>query len=376
MKPTKKFKILCMLLVATLAFTTIQYSVLANQITWEYNSDSKTLFINGNGEMQDYENEVSMPWYDYLFEIETVVFDDNITYIGSYSLCAAKNLKQVTLPKSLTGIGEFVFASCPELKELTLSSEVDKIGDTSFAFDGTVKKSDFVLHTEIGSYALQTAIESDVNYDCDYVKSQTTYPVNFSVENMTAYFPYYAHSDGTFAFYSSGTRNTYGYVYDENLNELAYNEDNGSSMNFRMELELEKGNLYYLAVKVHSYRFTSGITVGIEPISFTATGSVKAMLNPQGEPSDITLSTATVDGIEVGELYSITVTKDDMVKTFEYNGMTQNITLSPDEETTVVFMACDMNNDGYVNAKDYAIMRKSNSPCLGIYKNFINYKCQ
>lgn len=375
MKKRKKIKLLCVILaIFILINVPVSFHLMASDISWSYDNQTKTLFVNGSGKMEDYKDEFSMPWNQYISEVEKVVLDDNITYIGDYAFCGAKQLSDINTPESLTGLGEFVLASCPKINQLFLDSNVTEIADVSFAFDGIAKKSDFVLYTEFGSYPLQVAIDSSLNYECDYIKSSVEYPVNFTVSNMVAYFPYYAKSDGTFAFYSAGVRNTYGYVYDKDFNQLAYNEDNGSDMNFRMEVELEKGNLYYLAVKVHGYMFTNGITVGVEPISFTATGSVKAMLSKDGKPSNIAIPDATVDNLETGEEFSFVVTPENATKTFIYNGQIKEITLSPDEENIVIFMACDVNLDGYVNAKDYAIMKKTSSPYIELYKNFINYQ--
>lgn len=345
----------------------------ASDINWNYDSQNKTLYITASGKMDDYADEFSMPWKEYISEIQKVVLDDNITYIGDYSFCGARQLSDINTPENLTGLGDFALASCPKLNQLTLNSQVTEIADVSFAYDGIAKKSDFVLYTELGSYALQVAVESSLNYQCEYIKSFKEYTVNFTVDNMAAYYPYYAKSDGTFAFYSSGIRNTYGYVYDKNLNCLAYNENNGSDMNFRMEVKLEKGNLYYLAVKVHGYKYAHGITVGVEPVSFTATGSVRAMLNINGEPSDIAIPNATVDNVETGTEFSFVVKPENATKTFVYNGQIKEVKLSPDDENIVVFMACDVNTDGYVNAKDYAIMKKTSSPYIDLFKNFINY---
>lgn len=374
MRISKRLKIICIILTIVVAINIpVSIQLMASDIEWSYDSQNKTLYISGTGKMDDYEDEFSMPWIDYISEIQKVVLDDNITYIGDYSFCGAKQLLDINMPKSLTGLGDFALASCPKVKKLTLNSQVTEIPDVSFAYDGIAKKSDFVIYTELGSYALQVAVDSSLNYECEYIKSSTQYPVNFTVDNMVAYYPYYAKSDGTFAFYSSGIRNTYGYVYDENLKCLAYNEDNGSDMNFRMEVELEKGNLYYLAVKVHGYKYSNGITVGVEPVSFTATGSVRAMLNTDGEPSNIGIPNATVDDIEIGSEFSFVVTSENATKTFVYNGQIKEITLSPDEENIVVFMVCDVNSDGFVNAKDYAIMKKNSSPYIDLFKNFINY---
>ena len=38
----------------------------------------------------------------------------------------------------------------------------------------------------------------------------------------------------------------------------------------------------------------------------------------------------------------------------------------------VTFLTVDVNSDGYVNAKDYSILKKNNSPYLQLYNKLIS----
>ena len=79
-------------------------------VTWAYDSGSKTLTISGTGPMEDYDyNSLNAPsWIGYGIgeEMKEVVVEEGVTYIGNEAFYADTNLTAVTLPESLIGIGE------------------------------------------------------------------------------------------------------------------------------------------------------------------------------------------------------------------------------------------------------------------------------
>ena len=62
-----------------------------NDITWNYNYSSKTLTIDGTGDMPDY-TENKAPWSKYKDKIYHLVIGENISKIGNYSFYDFKNL--------------------------------------------------------------------------------------------------------------------------------------------------------------------------------------------------------------------------------------------------------------------------------------------
>ncbi len=74
--------------------------------TWSYNAETKTLTISGEGEMSDYETVLDgeeRPWDN--LEINTVIVDDGITYIGNYAFYGMQNIT-IEIPASVSRIGE------------------------------------------------------------------------------------------------------------------------------------------------------------------------------------------------------------------------------------------------------------------------------
>lgn len=55
-----------------------------------------------------------------------------------------------------------------------------------------------------------------------------------------------------YAFYSTGSCDTEGVLYDENMGEMAYNDDGGEDYNFRITAVLDAGKTYYIRASLYS----------------------------------------------------------------------------------------------------------------------------
>jgi hypothetical protein len=323
--------------------------------------------------MDNYADETSMPWYAYQLQIKNIVISDGITSVGDYAFSGAKNLISVDIPESVKSVGKCSFSSCSSLTELELGGNVTSIGDTSFAFDGVDKKSDFSLVTTAGTYALNFAKNNDIPFTCSPVTCGT-YDVKITVANMKAYYPYVAKVDGTFKFYSTGNHDTQGWLYGSDFSLISSDSYSGTGANFSITAKLTKGETYYIATKILNSRILDSYQLVIEPVEYSVNVSVSAMLNPSGQASDIALANATIDGEPVGDSTTISVNGWKSA-TIACDGVERTYTFSPDdgEDVNIPLMMCDFNNDGWVNAKDYALMLKADSIYMPLYENFINY---
>lgn len=110
-------------------------------ISWSFDSETSTLYIDGTGEMDDYScNAVSengiivspsdIPWYDYFLDIEKIVVGEGITYIGNSSFCDAINAKSVKFPSTLKKIGDNAFVNCYKITEYNIPEGVISLGKT------------------------------------------------------------------------------------------------------------------------------------------------------------------------------------------------------------------------------------------------------
>lgn len=374
----KKKKILAFLLTLIVLISSISISLYAfgSDITWQFDENSKTLFIYGSGKMDDFSDAFSSPWSDIIMKVQKVDIEDGITSVGSFAFAGADYLTEAVIPDSVTSVGSFSFSSCSLLKRLSFGENITSISDKSFAFNGVVEKTDFVLECSAGSFSLYYAVKNSIAFDTPSVTC-STYAVHIAAKGgMKAYFPYTAKVSGTFKFYSEGTHDTQGFLYDSSFKQLAYNDDSpAGGTNFSITCQFSAGQTYYIAASILNASLLGNFSLVIEPVRYTVTASVKAMADPSGAPGDIPLTTATMNGAHSDDgVFSFTVTPDNDSAVFAFGNSAVTHKFSPDEgDVTITFLVCDVNHDGWVNAKDYAIMRKTSSPYIDLYKNFINY---
>ncbi len=100
-------------------------------LTWVYDTQTKTLTLSGEGQMEDREDDGS-PWYMFKEEIETVVLDERITALGVSAFSGCKALKSIVIPDGVKSIGNRAFASCTSLKQIEIPDSVERIGDYVF----------------------------------------------------------------------------------------------------------------------------------------------------------------------------------------------------------------------------------------------------
>ena len=125
----------------TLTFTIQQCGQQGSDVIWGYDPDSKTITISGTGLMMYYnsiqnENVWSngAPWKDFADEIEAVVVENGITYVGSNTFAHCPNISNVTLPTDgIYEIGPGAFADCTSLTSIDIPMSINTIGKQAFA---------------------------------------------------------------------------------------------------------------------------------------------------------------------------------------------------------------------------------------------------
>ncbi len=158
----------------------------SSTISWRLSAG--TLYIEGTGEMPDYEYPTSeeAPWTPYREEILSIIVSEGITELGNYNFPRCENLKNVQLPQTLRYIGGGVFASdssleviaipdsvtstswdvfygCKSLRSVVLSSNLTKI--SSNVFYGT--SPDLVIYGEAGSYVQTYAKNKGISFSTE-----------------------------------------------------------------------------------------------------------------------------------------------------------------------------------------------------------------
>jgi hypothetical protein len=131
-------------------------------LTWTLNGNG-VLTISGYGDMYNYENSGETPWKDYRREeIKSVVFEGDITSIGSFAFFDCWILSDISIPDSVVSIGNFAFSGCFILDDITIPEGVVFIG--AYAFSNCHKLDSIIIPNNvvsIGPVAFgSTAIES------------------------------------------------------------------------------------------------------------------------------------------------------------------------------------------------------------------------
>ncbi len=101
-------------------------------VTWTYNSTTKTLTIQGSGVMRDYDFGKDTPWYSYSTSIKTVIIEEGVTSIGNYAFETCSGLTSVTIGNSVTSIGRDAFSCCWGITSVTIPNSVTSIGNGAF----------------------------------------------------------------------------------------------------------------------------------------------------------------------------------------------------------------------------------------------------
>ena len=111
-------------------------------VTWNYDTETKTITIAGSGPMMYYNSVQNgenwnngAPWRAFANEVEHVVIEDGITYVGSNTFAHCPNISSVTLPtdQQLYEIGPGAFGDCTSLTSIDIPMSVNKIDNGAFA---------------------------------------------------------------------------------------------------------------------------------------------------------------------------------------------------------------------------------------------------
>ena len=389
----KNKRLICLITAVALIISgvlSISLTAVAGTVSFNYEPESATLTVKGSGDILDYkENDLkSRPWNVYRDETKHIVISDGITSVGSYSFAQFKYTQTVELPNSVKSIGEASFAGCNKLLELTVPDSVETVGDYAFGFNDRMETPQgFVAHCSTKSAAQAYCFRNNIMFDSPMDSMSTTAHITKSDElQLWSFVPL---TDGKLTFYSTGKKNTVGflfdaenYVYSDNYGDLRrtaliYDDDwNGGGLNFKFSYNLKAGKRYYLGARFrlardydgstltengkfdvvaefvcsqHKYELSSTVEPTCEEYGYNdytciACGdSYKESISPLGHnfvPSNVDGSDVVLDCSRCGK-----TSREPFVNVYH-------------EELTDENRKFDVNSDGVINAKDYAILRK------------------
>lgn len=128
--------------------------------TWEFDPNTGTLTVSGEGGTAGYVNTIYQPWYHLKDDIAHIVICDGVTTIGTYSFKDCRNVESISLGNTVETIGEFAFCQCGDghdvgmLTEITIPDSVETIGGSAFRDDQYLQHVTFGSGVKsIGAYA-------------------------------------------------------------------------------------------------------------------------------------------------------------------------------------------------------------------------------
>lgn len=389
----KNKRLICLITAVALIISgvlSISLTAVAGTVSFNYEPESATLTVKGSGDILDYkENDLkSRPWNVYRDETKHIVISDGITSVGSYSFAQFKYTQTVELPSSVKSIGEASFAGCNKLLELTVPDSVETVGDYAFGFNDQMETPQgFVAHCSTKSAAQAYCFRNNIMFDSSMDSMSTTAHITKSDElQLWSFVPL---TDGKLTFYSTGKKNTVGflfdaenYVYSDNYGDLRrtaliYDDDwNGGGLNFKFSYNLKAGKRYYLGARFRLARDYDGSTLTengkFDVVAEFVCSQHKYELSSTVEPTCEEFGYNVYTCIACGDSYKESISPlghdfvpsnvdgSDVVLDCSKCGKTSREPFANvyHAELTDENRKFDVNSDGVINAKDYAILRK------------------
>ncbi len=101
-------------------------------LTWRFESDTQTLYIEGNGKMEYESYNSQAPWHSFCGDILAVVIGEGADNIADYAFNGCTSLKSAVIPDGVTQIGEYAFYHCFDLERIAIPDSVSEIADFAF----------------------------------------------------------------------------------------------------------------------------------------------------------------------------------------------------------------------------------------------------
>lgn len=259
MKTKKTLSFFMALVMLVSAILCVNFSVFA-ATTYNFDSTTGTLTVGGSGAMDDFTESTlsTRQWDSISSNVTSVVVEEGITKIGDYAFCRMPNLTSVSIPNSVTELGKAAFAANDSLLNITVPDSVTVVGDGAFGYmsDSSIS-NDFVAYCGIKSATQKYCLKNYVPFDSPIIDGAATGVVTTGGEILL--WSFVAPNDGVLTFYSTGTKDTYGCLYDaedyvyydktsdfKKKSPKKKDDDGGTNANFKLTYTVEKGHRYYL----------------------------------------------------------------------------------------------------------------------------------
>lgn len=131
-------------------------------LSWEFDAETGTLSVHGEGPMRDYSN-AAPEWEQYSDQILKVSLDDGITSVGAYAFYNYLNLTEARLPDSVEVIDVSAFDFDWALRTITIPASLKYVGERAF-YNTLLWEPENLIFPEgceyIGDEAFHSALKS------------------------------------------------------------------------------------------------------------------------------------------------------------------------------------------------------------------------
>lgn len=390
----KKQKLICILMSLALvvsAVAGISFAAFAGEVSYAYDAESATLTVKGTGEIADYTEGTikSRPWNVYKDETKHIVIGDGITAVGDYAFAQFKYVQSVEIPESVVSLGTAAFVGADSLSEITVPDSVTTVEDYAFGYNENIEvPQGFIAHCSTKSAAQAYCFKNHIPFDSPMQDNQATAHITYGGERQ--FWSFVPLTDGTLTFSSSGSKDTFALLYDAETyvyldttsiselkrNALVYNDDNGNDVNFKLTYKVTAGKRYYLAARFRTNNVYDGSRANENgkfgvALNFTCSEH-RYELSATTEPTCTEFGYNTYTCIACGNSYKESIMPlGHSYKAVSIDGDTVSLQCVRGDDTSAIGFAdnyhsditdenkaLDVNGDGVINAKDYAILYK------------------
>ncbi|MBO4954170.1 MAG: leucine-rich repeat domain-containing protein [Clostridia bacterium] len=257
--------------------------------------------------------------------IKGIIIPGSVTSIGDYAFYDCNNLRVVCLPVELKYVRNDVFKECSGIEvvfyagseiqwnEMLFYSGNESITNAKIVYNATKKTykletncdatledvSDYAIFvmptvengemTLLGWYTNRALSGDPVTFpyygdittlyaawtdrtgetfDKAFItKADCKYTVTTIENGQLVYFEFVPNRSKEYHFYTIGSKDTYGYLYDASKSQLGNNNDGGEGNNFYISYNLTAGETYYIAAKIYNGSGTFTLVVE-EPVDY------------------------------------------------------------------------------------------------------------
>ena len=108
-------------------------------VTWELNTETGRLEINGSGPMTHYWSLTDIPWYNYRQYVTSITVRYGVTAIGHHAFYDFPNVTDISC-NYVTSIGVLSFGFCRKVTSLKIPNSVTSIGDQALWYNESLKE--------------------------------------------------------------------------------------------------------------------------------------------------------------------------------------------------------------------------------------------